>query len=166
MHKLLLATVATFLFAVSGLSQSNDDFHRWELFIGYSQFHQLAVPVRILEPTADGHVSSPGLKKSNIGHQGMEVSATGNLQRYFGLKVDFSGYADKQHTLFEVRPNTVDNVALSSSLYKFFGGIQLKDNSKGKRVKPMVHLLFGNTLKRDDFVARVPSVSNPVILIS
>lgn len=155
MRKLFLSTILIVLVMTTAFSQTKDDFKRYDIFTGYSHLLLGPVKIPIIEATQDGSaVTYKDAKDSIIGIKGVNVSATGNLNRYFGLKFDFSRHAQTRRVPNEVTPSVVRDVPLQRSLYNFLGGIQFKDNSKTAKIKPFFHLLGGKALSREEGTLR------------
>ena len=137
------------------VAQSTDDNKRFEFFAGFS--HN-----RVDTGVDDRAVEFRDLVNDRIGFNGFNVSATGNLSRYVGLKFDFSGHYNSQRIRGVVIPPCRNQIPpcllpdlpvdfeLRSSLYNFLGGVQFKDNSQNARLKPFAHLLVGAAHARFD----------------
>lgn len=85
-----------------------------------------------------------GFSDDRVGFNGFNTSITANVSRYVGFKFDFAGHYNKQN--FNAPP--VINFNVRTSLYNYLGGIQIKDNSKEKKVKPFAHFLAGGATAR------------------
>lgn len=72
--------------------------------------------------------------------QGFNVSGVYNVSKYVGLKADVSGtYKNFSAAI----PGFTNQPKINASLYNVLGGVQIKNNSKERRVKPFVHALVG-----------------------
>jgi opacity protein-like surface antigen len=80
----------------------------------------------------------------------VEVSGVGNLNRYVGLKGDFSVHVkDFDFDVPRVGTTPATRFEVDASLYNFLGGVQVKDNSKeGSRFRPFGHALVGVAHRR------------------
>ena len=146
MIKTILIGMIVVACASIGMAQSTDDYKKFEIFAGYS--HN-----RIDTGIGDDDPSLRDIIDEREGFHGFNVSVTGNLSRYVGLKGDFSGHFKKQTIPFGI---TVD-----SRLFNFLGGVQLKDNSSESTFKPFAHALVGaahgrNRVDTDACVAVCP----------
>lgn len=115
-------------------AQSTDDYKKFDLFAGYS--HN-----RIDTGIGDDDPSLRDIIDEREGFHGFNVSVTGNLSRYFGLKGDFSGHFKSRTIPFGgISGAAID---IDSRLYNFLGGVQIKDNSSESSFKPFAHALVG-----------------------
>ena len=124
------------------------DYHRGELYVGYS--HN-----RVDTGFATGDLGTvDGVDLNDFvdtfdrrtGFNGFEVSATGNFSRYVGAKFDFTGHYHSDDVGFGVFPAKVNE-----SIYNVLGGVQVKDNTEGATLKPFGHALFGAAVGRAKF---------------
>jgi opacity protein-like surface antigen len=115
------------------LAQSTDDYNKYDIFVGYS--HN-----RVDTGIGDDDPQLDDVFDEREGFHGFNVSVTGNISRYVGLKGDLSGHWKKK--TFPLT-GTAASVELDSSLWNFLGGVQIKDNSKETRFKPFAHALVG-----------------------
>lgn len=113
-------------------AQTND-YKKFEFFAGYS--HN-----RVDTGIGDDDPDLGDIISEREGFHGFNLSATGNISRYVGLKGDFSAHFKSETFPILSIQNAVD---LDSRLYNFLGGIQIKDNSSETRFKPFVHALAG-----------------------
>lgn len=128
-----LVFLAIFILACASMAAAqSDDYHRVEVFGGYS--HN-----RIDTGIGDADPDLSDIIDEREGFHGFNASVTGNMTRYFGLKFDVSGHFKKK-TFPIAGTATLD---LDSDLFQFMGGVQLKDNSTETRFKPFAHALFG-----------------------
>lgn len=158
MRKLILSTFLIACCAALATAQTNDELNRFEIFAGYSH---LFVEDSAAEINRNDEAESlkdylNWMKGDATRRHGVNLSATGNLKRYFGLKLDFSTYGNRtkyaESTYLPeamMRP-TLTMRPLSNSFYNFMGGVQLKDNNKQKTFKPFAHFLFGRVLEREE----------------
>ena len=129
MLKLIL--IGTIILACVSIAAAQSDYKKFELFGGYS--HN-----RVDTGIGDADPSVSDIINEREGFNGFEVSATGNLSRYFGIKGDLSG-----HFKTKSFPISTASVDLNSRLYNFLGGVQIKDNSTEGTFKPFAHALAG-----------------------
>ena len=118
MRKLLLVAGLLLAFPLVSLAQ---DAPKAEIFGGYSY----------LNP------------KDGDDLHGWNASVTGNINKWFGLKADFSGYYDTEKTAF---------AKFSQSNHLFLAGGQFTYR-KNDRVQPFAHLMAGTAYSR--FKSRV-----------
>lgn len=129
MKKFILSLLLTVLCALSGAAQS-DEYHKVEVFGGYSN-NQVDVGS---DPDAREFFSD------RLSFNGFNASVVGNVSRFVGLKFDVSGHYKSQTINV---PGTNINAKTDFSLYNFLGGVQIKNNSKERRIKPFAHALAG-----------------------
>ena len=115
MSRLLFLSIVLVACASMSLAQSTTDYHKVEVFGGFSHS-------RVDESIDDSAI----VPFDYDGFNGFNASITGNVTRYFGLKFDLSGHFRKKDFLRIA--NT--RVGLDSSVFNFLGGVQLKDNAK------------------------------------
>ena len=112
------------ILSVFSFAQNSDDYNKNEFYSGYSyQFDT----------------------RSSISLNGFEVSYVRNMSRYFGVKGDVSG-------TFRRKTKTIDPATTQNrdSTFNFLAGVQIKDNSSQKRLKPFAHVLIGvGSVNRD-----------------
>jgi len=124
-------------------AQPKREYYRWEGYVGYSNLYLLNDLRPVGLTISNGHVYAAGFKESTRLFKGFEISGVRNLQRYFGMKVDFSRNLDTRSTLFEVSPNNPQWVPLRSRGHQIIAGFQIKDNDETKTWKPFVSVLGG-----------------------
>ena len=132
--------ILTMIVACASIAAAQSDYKKFEFFAGYS--HN-----RVDTGIGDDDPSLQDIINEREGFHGFEVSATGNLSRYFGLKADFSAHFKKQTFPFD---NSGASVDVDSRLFNFLGGVQLKDNSSDKTLKPFAHALVGAAHTRNE----------------
>jgi hypothetical protein len=133
--------------AIFAQNSASDEYKKNEFYVGYSN-QQLD-------------------RGSRVSFNGVEVSATRNFNRYFGIKGDFSAaYRSQKFGSTFASGTTVNSYSAkqSASLYNFLGGVQVKDNAATTRFKPFAHALVGVAHKRDKVADVVCQGTNcPVI---
>lgn len=144
-------------------AQGSSDYHKLEVYGGYSfgRFKSSTDTNSFTDP--DGHttVLDPLCSKEvadEIGSNfqayfckrrsfnGFDTSITYNLTRYFGVKFDVTGhYKDERFVDVFATPggNVTFTLDTRERVYNFLGGVQVKNNSNGARVKPFGHALVG-----------------------
>jgi len=137
MNKIIIALIITAITGVVAVAQN--DYKKGEFYVGYS----------------NGQVETGGAgpaTQANTGvgdrssFHGFGVSGVYNVTRYIGLKGDVSGTYNNTRFSFPVTTGaTTQTVSFDSdrSLYNFLGGVQIKDNSVDRSVKPFAHALAG-----------------------
>ena len=142
--------IGTIIIACASIAAAQSDYKKFEFFGGYS--HN-----RIDTGIGDDDPDLGDIIDEREGFHGFEVSATGNLTRYVGIKGDFSGHFKTREFPFGsiAAPNA--RVQLESRLFNFLGGVQIKDNSTEGTFKPFAHALVGVAHARNgvDFNADV-----------
>ena len=133
MFRTMLIVITVVACASIAAAQSSD-YKKFEFFGGYS--HN-----RVDTGIGDDDPSLRDIIDEREGFHGFEVSATGNLTRYFGLKADFSGHFKSENFPIPGSPTAI--VDVNSRLYNFLGGVQIKDNASESTFKPFAHALVG-----------------------
>ena len=132
---LLVVTCTPLTFA-----QSAGNYDRYNIFAGFSHNR--------VETNVEDSIDFIDNRR---GFNGFNTSVTGNISRHVGLKFDFSAHYNSDRiransTILCPNPPcqtaTVD-FELRTSLYNFLGGVQLRDNAKGARIRPFAHVLVG-----------------------
>lgn len=151
--------IGTIILACASIAAAQSDYKKFEFFGGFS--HN-----RVDTGLGDNDPSLGDIIDEREGFNGFEVSATGNLSRYVGLKGDFSGHFKNKTFAIPGLPGS--NVDIDSRLFNFLGGVQIKDNSTEGTFKPFAHALAGVAHARNsvDFndvacIAIVPSPCSP-----
>jgi len=151
--------IGTIILACASIAAAQSDYKKFEFFGGFS--HN-----RVDTGLGDNDPSLGDIIDEREGFNGFEVSATGNLSRYIGLKGDFSGHFKNKTFAIPGLPGS--NVDIDSRLFNFLGGVQIKDNSTEGTFKPFAHALAGVAHARNsvDFndvacIAIVPSPCSP-----
>jgi opacity protein-like surface antigen len=135
---LLMAACAPLSFAQSGDAERN---RKFEFFVGYS---------------AIGEVNTGGVRSNNpdfgnvSGVHGVETSVIANLNKYFGIKGDFSAHFDSDQTEAGFAlpcaqapcPIITREARLRKRLYNFLVGPELKARNR-TRLTPFAYALFG-----------------------
>lgn len=132
----ILALSASFGFAQT---TTGSDYHKFEVFGGYSNNQ-----VDTGASNDDNDLGDFFDDRESL--NGFEISGVGNVNRYVGIKGDFSGHYKNYE--FDVPTfgtvTTTDQFKVKTSLYNFLGGVQVKDNRKeGSRFRPFAHALAG-----------------------
>lgn len=118
---IILATIT------NSFAQEKEESSKWEIYGGYST----------IKPKIDGQ--SLG---ENTERRGFEVSVTRNLNRYLGLKFDYSRNSISERVPFSIGGTPTD-LDIKGTSHLYTGGIQIKDNSAKSIIKPFAHALFG-----------------------
>ena len=138
MKKLLLVFCITMLTGIFAFAQSADDFHKSEFSASFSNN-------QVDSGISDDNEDLRDFFKDREGFNGLELSGVGNLNRYVGLKADFSAhFKDFEFNVPRVGTTPATAFKVDASLYNFLGGVQVKDNAKeGSRFRPFGHALVG-----------------------
>lgn len=137
MKKLILSAVLALVGAASAMAQTSN-YKKSEFYVGYSN-----------NQVDTGANSGSGLGNffdDRLSFHGVNVSGVYNVSRYVGIKGDISGtYKSKDFgtTFTSGATPLVVSFKTKNSLYNFLGGVQIKDNSNEKKVKPFAHALVG-----------------------
>lgn len=142
MKKLILSGLMTLVGVSFGLAQTTttSDYKKSEFFVGYSN-NQVDTGL----DTEQGNEFQEFFNERESFH-GFNVSGVYNVNRYVGIKGDFSGtYNNKDFNIPVTVGTTTQNVRFETknSLYNILGGVQLKDNASTARVKPFGYALVG-----------------------
>src|SRR5215208_3835171 len=113
-------------------ARGQDDYKRFEFFVGYSHNRVDVGPVEDFDPEDDIEFSD--IFDEREGFNGFNASVVGNFSRYLGAKFDYS-YHQKSFDFGG------DNTTIR--VHNILGGLQLKNNSNDARVKPFAHALVG-----------------------
>jgi len=128
--------IGTIIIACASIAAAQSDYKKFEFFGGYS--HN-----RVDTGIGDDDPDFGDVINEREGFHGFEVSATGNLTRYIGIKGDFSGHFKSRNVPFFSITVPTANFDLESRLFNFLGGVQIKDNSNEGTFKPFAHALVG-----------------------
>jgi opacity protein-like surface antigen len=160
MKKTLLLTFLILACASAGLAQSSDDYHKWDIYGGYSlgrfernldsaSFTGLGGTQTFtnLCSTATGDIIGPNSQHffcDRRSFNGVEGAVTYNVSKYVGIKGDFTAHF-KSQTYVDIftPPGITQTLSNHERLYQALGGIQIKDNRAARRFKPFAHALVG-----------------------
>jgi opacity protein-like surface antigen len=165
MNKLILFLFCVFSCALFASAQ--DDYHKFEISGGYLFERVKNFPGDKLQGTTTiGSSATSSTIGTDRSHNlnGFNASATYNFSRYFGAKFEFSGnygsdtnhelpggaYRSSNGTTILIIPNQ-SGISAKQRDYKYLGGVQFKDNSTEKKIKPFAHALFGVARQTTDF---------------
>jgi opacity protein-like surface antigen len=125
--------------SISSVLAQGDDYKKGEFYVGYSGGQ--------IDRGFDSSVPASGFffdrEFDNDPYHGANVSAVYNVSRYIGLKADFSAAYNRTDFNVTVPGGSTFAFDTRNSLYNALGGIQIKNNSAGKRFKPFAHALVG-----------------------
>ena len=143
-------SIATIIIACASIAAAQSDYKKFEFFGGYSH-NRIDTGIGDDDPDLDDIIDE------REGFHGFEISATGNLTRYFGIKGDFSTHFKSRTFPFGSIAVPTAEVDVDSRLFNFLGGVQIKDNSTEGTFKPFAHALVGaaHVRNRVDFNADV-----------
>ncbi|HEY3102898.1 MAG TPA: outer membrane beta-barrel protein [Pyrinomonadaceae bacterium] len=160
MKQLTLLSLIIIASALTALAQSGGDYNKWDLYGGYSlgRFETNVESASFtsggstqsftnLCSSATGDMIGPNFQKffcERRNFNGFEGSMAYNVSRYVGLKADVTGHFKSQTYVDTFTPPGVkQTISNKERLWNFLGGVQIKDNSRDKRVKPFAHALAG-----------------------
>lgn len=129
-----LCVILALCAAVCAQTDSQDEYKKNEFYVGYS----------------NQRIELSGRRATN----GIEVSATRNFNRYFGIKADVSAAFRSSSSTYQLSNGTTTNnvtTEVNNSVYNFLAGVQVKDNATNARFKPFAHALVGVAHTRDRF---------------
>src|SRR5215210_2184611 len=113
------------------LAVAQDEYNKFEVFAGYSHNRVDVGPIE----DQGGNVDFNDIFDERERYNGFEVSVTGNVSRYVGVRFDYSYH--QRSVEFGVDNST-------ARLHNFLAGVQFKDNLKGgRKFKPFGHILAG-----------------------
>lgn len=141
MKKLFFALSLVACTALAAAAQ--DDYKKGEFFIGYSNGQ--------VDTGLDGFTQAETGVGNRTSFNGFNAAGVYNFNRYVGVKGDVSGTYNSTRFSFPVTAGGVTQTVTfntQNSLYNVLGGIQIKDNSTTKTVKPFAHALGGLGMER------------------
>ncbi len=143
MKKIVL--ILTLIGVSSVFAFAQDDYKKGEFYGGFSR-----TQADINSGGDDGFTPS-----GSEGFNGFEAAGVYNVSRYVGIKGDVSGAYNKQTFDISLSGNgttpQVVTFETRTALYNILGGVQIKDNSSEKRLKPFAHALVGAGIARFKF---------------
>jgi opacity protein-like surface antigen len=137
MKKLMLATLMVACFATLSLAQTNFEYPKNELFVGYSY--------------QNADINSLTINPGRAGLQGINIEYTRNINSLIGVTADFSGHIKRE----SFRTGAVE-LQHNREQYNLLGGLQFKARNK-TRVTPFAHVLIGGGLFRGFSAILAPS---------
>lgn len=160
MKKTFLSLIFVLASASVSLAQGSNDYHKWDVYGGYSLNRVESNTTQAsftsasgtetfsnLCSAATGDMIGPNFQKffcSRRNFNGVEGSGTYNVSRYVGIQGDFTAHFKSQDYVDKFTPPGVtQTISNQERLYQVLGGIQIKDNRTSKRVKPFAHALVG-----------------------
>ncbi len=160
MKRIILLTILVLAFVSASQAQGSNDYHKWDIYGGYSLNRIESNLSQASFTSSSGTQTFTNLCSAATGQQigpnsqkffctrrnanGLEGSVTYNVSRYVGIQGDFTAHFKSTSYLDTFTPPGVkQTLANQERLYNVLGGIQIKDNSKSKRVKPFAHALAG-----------------------
>jgi hypothetical protein len=150
MRKLWLLSLLILASASVGLAQNSDDYHKWEVYGGYSlgrfesNVRQASFTssggtqtfTNLCSPATGGEIG-PNFQRffcSRRNFNGFDGSITYNVSKYIGIKGDFTGHLKSQTFIDKFTPPGVtQTISNRERLYNFLGGIQIKNNTREAR---------------------------------
>jgi hypothetical protein len=160
MKKLTFLSLLIFASAATALAQGGNDYHRWEVYGGYS-WGRMQSNVDAASFTAGGSTQTftdlcsavtgqqigPNSQKffcTRRSFNGVEGSVTYNVSKYVGIQGNVSGHF-KSESFVDVftPPGATQTLANDERVWQFLAGIQIKNNSRDARLKPFARALAG-----------------------
>ncbi|MFN0278446.1 MAG: outer membrane beta-barrel protein [Pyrinomonadaceae bacterium] len=154
MKKYIFAFSLLIISSVLASAQNSDDYKKGKFFIGYSHGLVDGSTYRFVD-TQQGFGDTGPSK-----FHGFNAAGVYNVSRYVGLKADFSGTYNGGNINISVNPTTSITGRADNSLYNVLGGVQFKDNSSDRRLKPFAHFLAGVGLARTKVEAACAPTAN------
>lgn len=130
--KTFFSTFILLIFCASIAFAQTDEISKGEFFAGYS--------INRVDVGETGDDDIDDVLNEGRNFQGFNVSGVYNFSKYVGLKGDVSGHYKNFSTTI---PGFTNQPEIKASLYNVLGGVQFKNNSKERKVKPFAHALFG-----------------------
>ena len=160
MRKLCLLTVFILASASVGLAQGSDDYHKWDVYGGYSlgrfktnvngaSFTSSSGTETFsnLCSSATADMIGANFQKffcTRRNFNGFDAAVAYNVSKYVGIKADLTGHFKSQTFVDKFTPPGVtQTIPNRERLWNFLGGVQVKDNRRDARVKPFGHALAG-----------------------
>lgn len=140
MKKFILAVSLAAVSAIGAFGQAGSDYKKSEFFIGYSNGQ--------VDTGLDSGSSVRDFFRDRANFNGVNVSGVYNVNRYLGVKGDFSAtYNSTRFSNSFTDPVSGTTASASfdtkNSLYNLVGGVQIKDNAKEGTFKPFAHAMVG-----------------------
>lgn len=152
---LLLMFVSPSLASAQSSGSTTDETPKVEYFVGYSASGRLGEgkPVVI-----NNQNFSPFFNDQAGGPVGFEASIIGNLNKYVGIKGDFSIYSNNRQLkdgtftscVGTVCTTSIQDYKVNSKAAYFMGGPEIKGRNR-TRLTPFAHALFGLVYARTQF---------------
>lgn len=160
MKRFCLLSVLVLASASLTLAQGSNDYNKVDIYAGYSLGHFTSNIHQATFTSPGGPQTFSGLCTPATGEMlgrnsqkffcarrnfnGFDASVTGNLSRYVGITGNVTGHWKKTSYLDNFTPPGVNQtLANDEKFWNFLGGLQFKDNSRSKRIKPFGHVLAG-----------------------
>jgi len=160
MRKLCLLSLFILATASAGLAQGSGDYHKWDVYGGYSLGRFESNITKASFTSAGGTETFTDLCSAATGQQigpnsqkffctrrnfnGFDGSIAYNVSKYVGIKGDITGHFKTESFVDKFTPPGVtQTLANRERLWNFLGGVQIKNNSKSARLKPFAHALAG-----------------------
>lgn len=144
MYKWFFATFCLLVLSSATFAQSGK---RADFFIGYSNLQAEGIPDR----NDPGNIFDDNFFGRRTGLHGVNVSATGFFNDYFGITGDFSFHRKEDREVFG--PNDEDRI--DTRVMYFMAGPKLKYRNPS-RFEPYVHALFGGAQTRFKVTTQFP----------
>ena len=159
MKRILLSAFFVAACAISAAAQGRDDYHKVEVYGGYSLgwFKSPAATLSFTDPSgatttfsdpcgaAAGAAFGANSQKFFCDRRrfdGFDASVTYNFTKYLGVKGDVTGHF-KSERFVDAFPPATQITDTRERLYNFLAGVQVKNNGRAARLKPFAHALVG-----------------------
>ena len=160
MKRIFLLSLLILVSASAALAQGSNDYHKWDIYGGYSLGRMESNISSASFTSAGGTQTFTNLCSAATGQEigpnsqkffctrrnfnGVEGSVTRNVSKYVGLQGDVSGHFKSQAFVDVFNPpGATQTLANEERLWQFLGGIQIKNNQRDARVKPFARALVG-----------------------
>ena len=160
MKRVFVIALLVLASAPLALAQGSNDYNKLDIYGGYSMGRFTSNVRQATFTSSGGSQTFSALCSQATGEEigpnsqkffcarrnftGFEASVTGNVSRYLGINGDVTGHWKKTSYLDNFTPPGVNQtLANDEKQWGFFGGVQIKDNSRAKRIKPFGHIMAG-----------------------
>ena len=160
MKRVCLLSLLVLASAAITRAQAANDYNKLDVYAGYSLGHFTSNVRQATFTSSGGSQKFSALCSQATGEEigpnsqkffcarrnfnGFDAAVTANVKRYIGITGNVTGHWKKTSYLDNFTPPGVNQtLANDERLWSFFGGVQVKDNSRSKRLKPFGHVMAG-----------------------